>query len=131
LVDRGHTFYQLHLLLDKHAAEQLELIDMIAERVQTLGGVAVGDPRHVAEITTVPRPPNGADPGPRRGAGGRPGDALLGEGRDDDAIALARSTIAMLQDVTPRAVELDPTLSWLDELLEQLRREIEDAHGPG
>jgi starvation-inducible DNA-binding protein len=58
---RGPTFYQLHLLLDKHAGEQLELIDMIAERVQTLGGVAVGDPRHVAEITTIPRPPNGAE----------------------------------------------------------------------
>jgi starvation-inducible DNA-binding protein len=58
---RGLTFYQLHLLLDKHAGEQLELIDLMAERVQTLGGVAVSDPRHVAEITTVPRPPNGAE----------------------------------------------------------------------
>jgi starvation-inducible DNA-binding protein len=58
---RGATFYQLHLLLDKHADEQLELIDMIAERVQTLGGVAVGDPRHVAEITSIPRPPDGAE----------------------------------------------------------------------
>lgn len=58
---RGHTFYQLHLLLDKHAGEQLELIDLLAERVQTLGGVAVGDPRHAAEITTVPRPPDGAE----------------------------------------------------------------------
>jgi starvation-inducible DNA-binding protein len=58
---RGHTFYQLHLLLDKHAGEQLELIDLIAERVQTLGGVAVADPRHVAEITTIPRPPNGVE----------------------------------------------------------------------
>ena len=58
---RGHTFYQLHLLVDKHADEQLELIDLIGERVQTLGGVAVADPRHVAEITTVPRPPNGAE----------------------------------------------------------------------
>jgi starvation-inducible DNA-binding protein len=58
---RGPTFYQLHLLLDKHAKEQLELIDEIAERVQTLGGIAVGDPRHVAEITVVPRPPNGAE----------------------------------------------------------------------
>ncbi len=58
---RGATFYQLHLLLDKHAGEQLELVDMIAERVQTLGGVAIGDPRHVAEITTIPRPPNGAE----------------------------------------------------------------------
>lgn len=58
---RGHTFYQLHLLLDKHAEEQLELVDLIAERVQTLGGVAIADPRHVAEVTTVPRPPNGAE----------------------------------------------------------------------
>jgi len=58
---RGPTFYQLHLLLDKHAGEQLELIDTIAERVQTLGGVAIGDPRHVAEITRISRPPNGCE----------------------------------------------------------------------
>jgi starvation-inducible DNA-binding protein len=58
---RGPTFYQLHLLLDKHADEQLALIDKVAERVQTLGGVAIGDPRHVAEITCVPRPPDGAE----------------------------------------------------------------------
>ena len=58
---RGQTFYQLHLLLDKHAGEQLALVDTLAERVQTLGGVAVGDPRHVAEITQVPRPPDGAE----------------------------------------------------------------------
>ena len=57
---RGPTFYQLHLLLDKHAGEQLELVDQLAERVQTLGGVAV-DPRHVAEITCLPRPPDGAE----------------------------------------------------------------------
>lgn len=60
-VMRGLTFYQLHLLLDKHAEEQEAIIDLVAERVQTLGGVAVGDPRHVAEITTVPRPPNGVE----------------------------------------------------------------------
>ncbi|MFB6878311.1 Dps family protein [Streptomyces sp. NPDC056323] len=58
---RGATFYQLHLLLDKHAGEQLALVDALAERVQTLGGVAVGDPRHVAEITSVPRPPDGVE----------------------------------------------------------------------
>jgi starvation-inducible DNA-binding protein len=57
----GPTFYQLHLLFDKHAAEQLELIDLIAERVQSLGGIAVGDPRHAAELTTIPRPPDGAE----------------------------------------------------------------------
>lgn len=58
---RGPTFYQLHLLLDKHAGEQLELIDAMGERVQTLGGVAIADPRHVAEVTTVPRPPDGVE----------------------------------------------------------------------
>ncbi|MFI9042633.1 Dps family protein [Streptomyces sp. NPDC053726] len=58
---RGATFYQLHLVLAKHAGEQLELVDTIAERVQSLGGVAVGDPRHVAEITSVPRPPDGVE----------------------------------------------------------------------
>jgi starvation-inducible DNA-binding protein len=58
---RGQTFYQLHLLLDKHADEQLNLIDLLGERVQTLGGVAIADPRHVAEVTKIPRPPNGVE----------------------------------------------------------------------
>jgi starvation-inducible DNA-binding protein len=58
---RGPTFYQLHLLLDKHAGEQLAIIDAVAERVQTLGGVAVGDPRHAAEITRIPRAPDGCE----------------------------------------------------------------------
>ncbi len=58
---RGPTFYPLHLLLDKHAGEQRELVDVLAERVQTLGGVSVGDPRHVAELTSVPRPPDGVE----------------------------------------------------------------------
>ena len=58
---RGNTFYQLHLLLDKHAGEQIELIDTLGERVQTLGGVAIADPRHVAEVTKIMRPPNGVE----------------------------------------------------------------------
>jgi len=60
----GPTFYQLHLLFDKHAEDQLELVDEIAERIQMLGGIAVGDPRHGAELTTIPRPPDGAEPVP-------------------------------------------------------------------
>jgi starvation-inducible DNA-binding protein len=60
-VMRGAAFFKLHLLFEKHAGEQIELIDEIAERIQTLGGVAVGDPRHVAEITTIPRAPNGCE----------------------------------------------------------------------
>ncbi|MEU2561956.1 DNA starvation/stationary phase protection protein [Streptomyces longispororuber] len=58
---RGATFHQLHLLLDQHAEAQLALVDALAERVQSLGGVAVGDPRHAAEITSVPRPPDGTE----------------------------------------------------------------------
>ena len=57
----GPTFYQLHLLFDKHAEEQLELTDEIAERVQMLGGISVGDPRHAAELTTIERAPDGAE----------------------------------------------------------------------
>ena len=58
---RGPTFYQLHLLLDKHADEQIVLVDTLAERVQMLGGVTIADPRDVAEITTIERPPNGVE----------------------------------------------------------------------
>ncbi|WP_404974393.1 Dps family protein [[Kitasatospora] papulosa] len=58
---RGATFHQLHLLLDQHATAQLAVVDALAERVQSLGGVAVGDPRHAAEITSIPRPPNGVE----------------------------------------------------------------------
>jgi starvation-inducible DNA-binding protein len=57
----GPTFYQLHLLFDKHYEEQVEIVDAIAERVQMLGGISVGDPRHAAELTTIPRPPDGAE----------------------------------------------------------------------
>jgi len=56
---RGTGFYGLHLVFEKHAGEQADLIGQVAERIQTLGGVAVGDPRHVAEITRIPRAPNG------------------------------------------------------------------------
>ena len=58
---RGATFYQLHLLLDKQAEEQEKLVDALAERIQKLGGIAVGDPRHAAELTSIPRPPDGAE----------------------------------------------------------------------
>ena len=53
----GHTFYQLHLLFDKHYAEQAELVDAIAERIMMLGGVSVAMAADVAELTQIPRPP--------------------------------------------------------------------------
>jgi len=58
---RGHTFYQLHLLFDRHAEEQLALIDKMAERVQSLGAVAISDPWHVAEVAKLERPPRGVE----------------------------------------------------------------------
>jgi starvation-inducible DNA-binding protein len=57
----GHTFYQLHLLFDKHFKEQNELVDSIAERVQTLGGISIAMAADVAETTMVPRPPRGRE----------------------------------------------------------------------
>ena len=57
----GHTFYQLHLLFDKHFGEQAELVDSIAERIQLLGGIAVAMAPDVAELTKIPRPPRGRE----------------------------------------------------------------------
>ncbi len=57
----GHTFYQLHLLFDKHFGEQSELIDQIAERIQMLGGVSIAMAADVAEATQIPRPPKGRE----------------------------------------------------------------------
>src|SRR6202795_4188430 len=57
----GPTFYQLHLLFDKHFEEQSELVDAIAERVQLLGGVSIAMAHDVAETTLVPRPPKGRE----------------------------------------------------------------------
>jgi len=57
----GPTFYQLHLLFDKHFDEQSELVDAIAERIQSLGGVSIAMAHDVAEMTLIPRPPRGRD----------------------------------------------------------------------
>jgi starvation-inducible DNA-binding protein len=57
----GPTFYQLHLLLDKHYEEQAELVDLMAERIQALGGIAISMPHDVAEHSRVERPPIGRE----------------------------------------------------------------------
>jgi starvation-inducible DNA-binding protein len=57
----GATFYQLHLLFDKHAGEQSELIDAVAERVMTIGGVSIAMAADVAEMTLIPRPQKGRE----------------------------------------------------------------------
>jgi starvation-inducible DNA-binding protein len=57
----GPTFYQLHLLFDKHFDEQVELVDAIAERIQLLGGISIAMAADVAETTRIERPPKGRE----------------------------------------------------------------------
>src|SRR5215510_4525129 len=57
----GPTFYQLHLLFDKHYEEQNEMVDKIAERIQLLGGVSLAMAPDVAETTLIPRAPKGRE----------------------------------------------------------------------
>ncbi len=57
----GPTFYQLHLLFDKHFGEQVELVDALAERIQLLGGVSIAMAPDVAETTQIERPPRGRE----------------------------------------------------------------------
>lgn len=57
----GATFYQLHLLFDKHYEEQNEIVDTIAERIQLLGGVSIAMAADVAELTRIARPPKGRE----------------------------------------------------------------------
>src|SRR5690349_19166960 len=57
----GPTFYQLHLLFDKHYGEQAELVDVIAERIQLLGGISLAMAADVAETTRIERPPRGRE----------------------------------------------------------------------
>ncbi|HEV3220291.1 MAG TPA: DNA starvation/stationary phase protection protein [Candidatus Acidoferrales bacterium] len=60
----GPTFYQLHLLFDKHFDEQVELVDAIAERIQLLGGISIAMAHDVAETTRIERPPRGREEAP-------------------------------------------------------------------
>lgn len=60
----GHTFYQLHLLFDKHYEEQTALVDTIAERIQRLGGITLAMAADIAEETNIERPPRGREEAP-------------------------------------------------------------------
>jgi starvation-inducible DNA-binding protein len=57
----GPTFYQLHLLFDKHYDEQVEIVDTIAERIQLLGGISLAMAADIAETTQIERPPRGRE----------------------------------------------------------------------
>ena len=52
------------LLFDKHYGEQADIVDTIAERIMTLGGLSVAMAHDVAETTTIPRPPKGREEAP-------------------------------------------------------------------
>jgi starvation-inducible DNA-binding protein len=60
----GPTFYQLHLLYDKHYGEQAELVDTVAERIQILGGISLAMAPDIAETTQIERPPRGREEPP-------------------------------------------------------------------
>lgn len=60
----GGTFYQLHLLYDKHYEEQNILVDQLAERIQLLGGISLAMAHDIAENTKIERPPMGREEAP-------------------------------------------------------------------
>ncbi|MGL4884317.1 MAG: DNA starvation/stationary phase protection protein Dps [Waterburya sp.] len=51
---KGMDFYQLHELFDEMATELEEYVDMVAERVTALGGVAMGTARIAAAESILP-----------------------------------------------------------------------------
>ncbi len=57
----GVTFYQIHLLLDKHYEEQAAFVDLIAERIQSLGGISYAMAHDVVENSKITRPPQGRE----------------------------------------------------------------------
>lgn len=58
----GPTFNQLHLMYDEHFTAQVELVDLVAERIQILGGISLAMAADIAEETNIPRPPRGREP---------------------------------------------------------------------
>jgi starvation-inducible DNA-binding protein len=58
----GPTFNQLHLMYDQHFEAQVLLVDILAERIQLLGGIALAMAADVAESTKIARPPRGREP---------------------------------------------------------------------
>ncbi|WP_437956903.1 DNA starvation/stationary phase protection protein [Sorangium sp. So ce119] len=100
----GPTFFQLHLLFDKHFKEQTALIDMLGERIQMLGGVAIAMAHDVAEATKIERPPRGREQVPAQLsrlldahevilAETREAVALATENRDDGTADLLMSDV--------------------------------------
>jgi starvation-inducible DNA-binding protein len=51
---KGMDFYQLHELFDELAGELEEYVDLVAERVTALGGIAMGTARIAANLSILP-----------------------------------------------------------------------------
>lgn len=51
---KGIHFYQLHLLFDKIAEHVEDYVDLVAERITALGGVAMGTARVAAKNSSLP-----------------------------------------------------------------------------
>jgi starvation-inducible DNA-binding protein len=62
----GANFYELHLLFDKHCDEQEAMMDVLAERVQTLGGVSLALVQDIAQETRLSRAPSGIESSTRQ-----------------------------------------------------------------
>lgn len=54
---KGKDFYQLHLLFDQIAGELYEFIDLVAERITSIGSTAHGTTRMAAAATPLPEYP--------------------------------------------------------------------------
>lgn len=57
---KGKDFYQLHLLFDDVASVLFEPVDLLAERVTALGGIAKGTVSDAFENSSIPRYPDTA-----------------------------------------------------------------------
>ena len=57
----GPTFYELHLLFDRHHGQLEEIVDSVAERIRILGGVGIAMGPDVAALASIPRPPRNAE----------------------------------------------------------------------
>lgn len=109
----GNTFYQLRLLLDKHADEQLKLIDAMGEGVQTLGCVPIADPRHIAEVTKIERPPNGVEEIPvMLSRLLKAHESILGEVRDSIAQTAANRDDGTSDLLTSEVLQTNESQAW-------------------
>ena len=91
----GPTFYQLHLLFDKHYEQQNELVDKVAERIQLLGGVSIAIAHDVADELCELVGPVGCRQVGRYRVGAAAGFAYL----RDDAVGFFGATAIMHENL--------------------------------